>query len=117
VLVARKAQHPRVGVLFDPAHYYTTPTKFDHLNPDTVPWIKHVHLDGMRDKPGDLSHCNDDRVLPGQGILDLPALIARLEEHGYAGYFSIEMFNHDLWQLPAAEAARRCYESLLPLCQ
>jgi 2-keto-myo-inositol isomerase len=56
-------------------------------------------------------------VLPGQGILDLPALIARQEEHGYDGYFSIEMFNRDLWQLPAAEAARRCYESLLPLCQ
>ena len=76
-----------------------------------------MHLDDMRDKPGDLSHCNDDRVLPGQGILDLPALIARLEQHGYQGYFSIEMFNRDLWQLPAAEAARRCYESLLPLCQ
>jgi len=117
VLVARRVHHPQVGVLFDPAHYYTTPTKFDHLNPDTVPWIRHVHLDDMRDKPGDLSHCNDDRVLPGQGILDLPALIARLEEHGYDGYFSIEMFNRDLWQLPAAEAARRCYESLLPLCR
>ena len=117
VLVAQKVHHPQVGVLFDPAHYYTTPTKFDHLNPDTVPWIKHVHLDDMRDKPGDLSHCNDDRVLPGQGILDLPALIARLEQHGYDGYFSIEMFDRDLWQLPATEAARRCYESLLALCR
>jgi 2-keto-myo-inositol isomerase len=117
VLVAQEVNHPQVGVLFDPAHYYTTPTKFDHLNLDTVPWIKHVHLDDMRDKPGDLSHCNNDRVLPGQGILDLPALIARLEEHGYDGYFSIEMFNRDLWQLPAAEAAHRCYESLLPLCR
>ena len=34
----------------------------------------------------------------------------------YDGYFSIEMFNRDLWQLPAAEAARRCYKSLLALC-
>jgi sugar phosphate isomerase/epimerase len=117
VLVAQKVHHPHVGLLFDPAHYYTTPTKLEHLNPETVSWIRHVHLDDMRDKPGDLSHCNDDRVLPGQGILDLPAIIARLEEHGYAGYFSVEMFNRDLWQLPAAEAARRCYESLLPLCR
>lgn len=117
VLAAQGANHPRVGVLFDPAHYYVTPTKFEHLNAETVPWIKHVHLDDMRDRPGDLSHCNDDRVLPGEGVLDLSALIGALERHGYAGYYSIEMFNADLWRLPAHEAARRCYQSLLPLCE
>ncbi len=115
-LVAAKVGHPQVGVLFDPAHYYTTPTKFEHLTADTVRWITHVHLNDMRDKPGDLSNCNSDRVLPREGALDLPALIGRLEQYGYAGYFSIEMFNEELWQLPAAEAARRCYASLLPLC-
>jgi sugar phosphate isomerase/epimerase len=116
VRVVEKVNHPQVGVLFDPAHYYTTPTKFEDLTAATVRWIKHVHLDDMRDKPGDLSHCNDDRVLPGEGVLDLRALIGALERYGYSGQFSIEMFNADLWQLPAAEAARRCYESLLPLC-
>jgi 2-keto-myo-inositol isomerase len=117
VAVARKVNHPQLGVLFDPAHYYTTPTKFEHLTAERVPWIKHVHLDDMRDKPGDLSHCNDDRVLPGEGILDLAAMIGALERHGYNGFYSIEMFNADLWQLPAAETARRCYQSLLPLCE
>ena len=63
----------------------------------------------MAAKPGELSDCNADRVLPGEGILDLPALIAVLERHGYAGFFSIEMFNADLWAMPAAEAAERCY--------
>jgi len=116
VLVTQTVNHPRLGVLFDPAHYYTTPTKFEHLTAETVRWITHVHLDDMRDKPGDLSNCNSDRVLPGEGVLDLPALIARLEQHNYAGLFSIEMFNADLWRLPAAEAARLCYQSLLPLC-
>lgn len=117
VLVAQKVAHPQVGVLFDPAHYHTTVTKIEHLNAETVPWIKHVHLDDMRDKPGDLSNCNSDRVLPGQGILDLQDMIGRLEQHGYDGFFAIEMFNEDLWHLPAAEAARQCYQSLLPLCQ
>ena len=116
VLVAQTANHPRLGVLFDPAHYYTTPTKFEHLTAETVRWITHVHLNDMRDKPGDLSNCNSDRVLPGESVLDLPALIARLEQHHYAGLFSIEMFNADLWRLPAVEAARLCYQSLLPLC-
>ncbi|HZT40899.1 MAG TPA: sugar phosphate isomerase/epimerase family protein [Chthonomonadaceae bacterium] len=117
VLVAEKVNHPQIGVLFDPAHYHCAPSKMEHLNARTVPWIKHVHLDDMRDKPGDLSHCNDDRVLPGEGIIDLPEILARLERHGYEGFYSIEMFNADLWQLPAVEAARRCYQSLLPFCR
>jgi sugar phosphate isomerase/epimerase len=117
VRVAEKVNHPRVGVLFDPAHFHTTPTKLEDLNAETVRWIKHVHLDDMRDKPGDLSDCNSDRVLPGEGILDLRTMIDRLEQHGYDGFFSIEMFNEDLWQLPAAEAARRCYQSSLPLVE
>jgi 4-hydroxyphenylpyruvate dioxygenase len=116
VRVCEKADHPRVGILFDPAHYHCTPSKLEHLTPDSVRWIKHVHLDDMADKPGELSDCNADRVLPGAGILDLLALIAALERHGYRGLYSIELFNADLWQLPAAEAARRCYQCLLPLC-
>jgi 2-keto-myo-inositol isomerase len=117
VEVARRVHDPRIGVLFDPAHYYVTATKFADLTAENVAHIIHVHLDDMCDKPGDLSHCNSDRVLPGQGILDLPALIGRIEELGYQGLFSIEMFNADLWALPAAETARRCYQSLLPLCR
>lgn len=116
VRVCEVVDHPRAGVLFDPAHYHCTSTKLEHLTPEAVRWVRHVHLDDMRPIPGDLSDCNADRVLPGEGILDLPALITALERGGYAGSFSIEMFNADLWSLPAAEAAARCYASLLPLC-
>ena len=112
VLICAEVDHPQVGVLFDPAHYYTTVTKLADLNAETIPWIIHVHLDDMADKPGDLSNCNADRVLPGAGVLDLPAMVATLEHHGYDGFYSIEMFNEALWQLPATEAARRCSKSL-----
>jgi 4-hydroxyphenylpyruvate dioxygenase len=115
-LVCEKVNHPQVAVLFDPAHYYTTVTKLEDLTPERVSRVVHVHLDDMRDIPADLSHCNDDRVLPGEGVLDLGALIGALERGGYQGMYAIEMFNKELWQLPAAEAARRCYQSLLPLC-
>ncbi len=112
VRVCELVDHPQLGVLFDPAHYYTTVTKFEDLTGSNVHWIRHVHLDDMAGKPGELSNCNSDRVLPGAGVLDLHALIGALERHGYDGYFSIEMFNDDLWALPAAGAARLCRESL-----
>ena len=117
VRVAEIADHPRVGVLFDTAHYHVTPTKFEDINGDSVRWIKHVHLNDMPDTPADLTHRDFDRVLPGEGVLDLPEIISALERNGYEGFFSIELFNAALWALPAREAARRCYESLLPLCE
>jgi 4-hydroxyphenylpyruvate dioxygenase len=115
--IARRSGRPNVGTIFDPAHYHCTPTKFDQLSAENVATIKHVHVDDMRDKPAELSHCNDDRVLPGQGILDLLALFGRIESFGYDGYFAIEMFSEELWAMPAREAAKRMYDSLLWLCE
>lgn len=117
VRMAQKADHPRVGVLFDTAHYHVTPTKLSDVNEGSVKLIKHVHLNDMPNVPADLAHRDFDRVLPGDGVLDLPQIISALEGGGYEGYFSIEMFSAELWELPAKEAARRCYASLLPLCE
>lgn len=117
VEIARRSEAPNVGVVFDAAHYHCTPSKFEHLNAESIPFIRHVHVDDMRDKPGELSNCNSDRVLPGQGCLDLRALFGQLDRHGYEGYYSIELFNDELWAMPAAEAARLMYESLLPYCE
>jgi sugar phosphate isomerase/epimerase len=115
--IAQRSGRSNVGVLFDPAHYYCTPTKFEQLTEENVAMIRHVHVDDMRDKPPELSNCNSDRVLPGQGILDLPALLGRLEQYGYDGYFSIELFNEELWAMPVTEAASLMYDSLLWLCE
>ena len=117
VRVAEIAGHPRVGVLFDTAHYHVTPSKLEDINVDSVKWIKHVHLSDMPGIPADLAHRDFDRVLPGDGVLDLPEIVLALERNGYGSYFAIELFNADLWALPARETARRCYESLLPLCE
>lgn len=114
--IARRSGRSNVGVVFDPAHYHCTPTKFDQLNPQNVAQIKHVHVDDMRDKPAEFCNCNSDRVLPGQGCLDLRSLFGRIEAHGYKGYFSIEMFDEELWAMPPQEAAKLMYDSLLWLC-
>lgn len=114
--VCEMVDHPQVGILFDPAHYHCTVTKFSDISPESVRWFKHVHLNDMADKPGDLSNCNADRVLMGDGILDLHAIIGRIDELGYTGAYSIELFSEELWSLPAAETAKRCYQSLVPYC-
>jgi sugar phosphate isomerase/epimerase len=114
-IVAQAAGHPRVGILFDPAHFHCTCSKLEDLKPEVIRHILHVHVDDMRDKPGDLSNCNEDRVLPGAGVLDLPAILGRIDESGYDGFYSIELFNRDIWALPPAEAAGQCYQAMRAL--
>ena len=115
--IARRAGRSNIGLIFDPAHYHCTPTKFDQLSAENIALIRHVHVDDMRDKPGELSNCNSDRALPGQGCLDLKGLFGHIEKHGYEGYFSIEMFNDELWAMPPQQAAQIMYDSLLWLCE
>ena len=114
--VARRSRAANVGVLFDPAHYHCSPSKFSELTPQNVRTIKHVHVNDMRDKPGELSHCNADRVLPGEGILDLAAIFGEIEAHGYQGYFSLELFDEEIASAPPSETAGRLYASMLGLC-
>ena len=117
VEVAKKSKVKNVKVVFDPAHYHCTPSKFEQLTKENVAFVGHVHVDDMRDIPGELSNCNSDRVLPGKGCLDLKALLGAVEKHGYRGFYSIEMFNEELWAMPAAKAAKLMYKSLLPYCR
>lgn len=117
VAIAAACERENVGVLFDTAHYHCTATKFEDLNAENVRWIRHVHLNDIRHKAPEWTNCNEDRVLPGEGCLDLPAIIGRLEEKGYNGSFAIEMFGKELADLPVDQAARRMYESLVPLCE
>jgi sugar phosphate isomerase/epimerase len=51
------------------------------------------------------------RLLPGDGMIDIPGFLAALQTAGYTGAVSMEVFNEDLKKLPAAEAAKRACEA------
>jgi sugar phosphate isomerase/epimerase len=63
-----------------------------------------------------------DRVLPGDGVADLPAILGALERTGWDGYYDLEIFSDNgtfgnawpgsLWEVPAEELARAGREAL-----
>ena len=117
VRVAQAARNSRVGIVFDTAHYHCTSSKLEDIDQVSVPLFKHVHINDMRPKPGEHSHCNDDRVLPGsgQGCLDINGIVRRIERLGYSGYFSLELFNEELWKAPSAKVSRAMYRAMVGL--
>ncbi len=63
---------------------------------------------------GEMRHMND-RVLPGDGQIDLSALCAAIERTGYDGAYCLEIFSDEslpdsLWTMDPAEVLRRGME-------
>jgi sugar phosphate isomerase/epimerase len=88
---------PNVGVNLDVFHYYTGPSKFEDLGLLTADRLAHVQLCDVAGVPRELA-TDADRVLPGDGDFQLPALLDALRQIGYAGWVSLELMNPTLWK-------------------
>jgi sugar phosphate isomerase/epimerase len=106
-----------VGIQFDVWHLWNTDVleeipRYAHL-------IAGVHVDDWRAPTRGWA----DRVLPGDGAADLPAILGVLESVGWAGFYDLEIFSDNgvfgdaypdsLWDLDAAELARRGREAFI----
>ena len=58
-----------------------------------------------------------DRLAPGKGIVDWPAMLGLLKQKGYTGYLSYEAPNPELWARPPLEVAREGVELTRKLLQ
>jgi 2-keto-myo-inositol isomerase len=73
-----------------------------------------LHLDDVpyRKPFGEMG--DGDRVYPGDGDIPIDDLFTALEETGYRGPVSLELFNEALWQQDPYEVARTGYEKSRP---
>ena len=102
-----------VGILFDTWHLWDTPDVLEHAC-RLAPRFPAVHVNDWRGETRDW----DDRVLPGEGVMDLPAILGALEAGGYDGWYDMEIFSGEhypdsLMKLDPAEMVRRGREGFL----
>jgi sugar phosphate isomerase/epimerase len=55
------------------------------------------HINDLPSLPDPLTQKDEDRVMVGDGIADLPRVIANLRAIHYSGPLSLELFNRELW--------------------
>jgi sugar phosphate isomerase/epimerase len=111
-LIADAGGSRSLGLQFDTWHLWNTPTVLTDVA-ESIDRIAGVHVSDVR-RP-ERSWC--DRVLPGDGVADLPALIGALDAAGWDGLYDLEIFSDNgtfgthhpdsLWDVPADELARR----------
>jgi sugar phosphate isomerase/epimerase len=99
--------HPRVGLVFDFFHFWREPNLFEMI-PLVAPWIKIAALCDAR-APAD---CDDDRCLPGQGLIPLGDIIAALESGGYRGIYDVQLLSERCWSSDYVTLLTGCQEAL-----
>jgi 2-keto-myo-inositol isomerase len=65
------------------------------------------HINDLPSRPDPLTQRDEDRVMVGDGIADLPRVIANLRTIGYRGPLSLELFNHELWSQDPLQVVTR----------
>lgn len=87
----REAAHPNLGPMFDFYHFWSGLNKLEDLEMIRHGEIRHVHFQDVPDMPRELLD-NNTRVIPGDGVSPLTAMLRKLSEKGYAGPLSVELF-------------------------
>jgi sugar phosphate isomerase/epimerase len=106
------------GIQFDVWHLWNTPDLLDEI-PRHAHLIAGVHVNDWRKATRGWA----DRVLPGDGAADLPAILGVLEDVGWDGFYDLEIFSDNgafgsaypdsLWDVDVAELARRGREAFM----
>ena len=102
--IAAGAQHPEACILLDVYHMYKGGSDFSNV--DLVPANKMhcLHMNDYPDMPRD-KITDADRVYPGDGVAPMQKILKTLVANGFAGAFSLELFNKEYWKRPPAEVA------------
>jgi sugar phosphate isomerase/epimerase len=106
------AGRPALGIQFDSWHVWNTSELVEDIERHAELFVG-VHIADW--SAASRGWC--DRVLPGDGVADLPQILGALDSAGWDGYYDLEIFSDNgtfgnawpdsLWDVPAEELARR----------
>jgi 2-keto-myo-inositol isomerase len=105
--IASKTGDPRATVVADVFHMIRGGGSIDDLLSLSGDRLACFHLNDLPVEPDPLTQRDEDRVMMGDGIADLPRVIANLRAIGYRGPLSVELFNRRLWSEDPLDVARR----------
>ena len=93
-------------LILDAFHNWNSGSTESELRSIPVERISHYHIDDADPNKPAGTQTDPDRVMPGDGQIDLKAEIKALKEMGYDGTVSLELFNESWWQLDPKETLR-----------
>jgi len=90
--VINEMDHPYLRMAFGTYHLWQEPQLIQRL-PEIIPLIALVQMSDWR-----APRCDNDRLLPGDGMIPLADILSGLHEGGYRGPYEMEIWSADLWK-------------------
>ena len=100
---------PNVGLTLDAWHWHHAGGSVADILAAGKERIIVVHFDDAAALPPEEVRDNE-RLLPGEGVIDLNSFLRALDKIGYKGPLSVEVFGRGLKEMPPAESAKLCLE-------
>lgn len=98
----------------DPFHLIRGGDTLDSISHLTGAQIAISHFNDTVAHPPPMEQHDGDRVMPGDGCLDLHRYCELLRGTGYRGWLSLELFRPDLWARDPLEVAREGRRKMQP---
>ena len=88
---------PDATLILDAFHNWNSSSTLEDLRSIPASKISHYHIDDAASMIPSGKQRDPDRVMPGDGQIDLNSEIEVLKEIGYDGTISLELFNSEWW--------------------
>jgi 2-keto-myo-inositol isomerase len=106
VTVLDETKDPDGVTILDAFHNWNSRTTTDDLRSLPLERIAHYHINDAAPGIPSGSQKDPDRVMIGDGVIDLASELGLLREKGYDKWISLELFNESWWVKDPAETAR-----------
>lgn len=115
--VVQDVDDPDATLIVDAFHNWNSGSTLEMLQAIPAEKISHYHIDDADPNIPAREQTDPDRVMIGEGAIDLASELRVLHEIGYRGFVSLELFNHALWEQPPLELLRTGRERMLELLE
>lgn len=106
LFVAVESGRPDACLLLDAYHLFRGGSGFDGLRLLNGAAMHMFHINDYPAEPEREQLKDSHRLLPGDGVCPLLEILRTMHASGFRGALSLELFNRDLWEQDALEAAK-----------
>jgi sugar phosphate isomerase/epimerase len=115
--IVEEAGDPDGSLVLDAFHQYNGGSSLQDLAALPMERVAIFHMDDAPATPAPGHLADEDRVYPGEGVIDLTAMLRLLRDGGYRGPLSLELFNPGYWREDPRQVAARGLAAIRHLIQ
>ena len=115
--IMNRSGHDAATIVLDPFHCFRGGGSIETIGQLTADRIAISHFNDSPAEPPRATLRDPDRVMPGEGIVDLKRYVELLRQVGYRSWISLELFREDLWARDPREVAKIGLEKMRAVCE